>query len=353
MNWENAELSDIIKIGAIGVLLWSFISLFRLFPINYDIIIPIATITLVYWVVEVAILFRFDHYLITLPALFVYAIFSGLFFFTGQTSYLYVSYVSFGIIFPRICRVRGEPQENKEQAGFQAAGFALGFGLSLIGITSGVMISNLYSFLILLVGVFLGGFFIIGRRKGVEKEIRSEAGIIKKGLVYLLGCVAIGEVIFLGITVYTNPALLCYYTGLDYEYTLILVMISFALAGILCIFFNKLIAHFENRIYLIFILLNVLGLVGFLLMLVVQSILLIILLFLANISLFFGLSIAFHLLSKLNLNWSFIPIFTLSFGLYALILFSGITYFYALGLLTQLVPILLIKKLIKEEGENV
>jgi len=352
MSLQKAELRDIIKVGAIGFLLWSFISVFRLFPLNLDIIIPIAIITLVYWLVEVGILFHFDHYLILLAAIVVYTIFSALFFFIGETYYLYVSYVAFGILLPKLTHIKGEPGENKKQSGFHAAGFALGFSLSIIGITSGMMISSLNSFIVLLVGAFLGSYVIISSREAVKRKVHSDKGIIRKGFVYFFGSMAIGQAFFLGITLYINPALFSYFTGLDYEYILILVMISFALAGIVCVFFEKLIARFENRIVLIFILLNCLGLVGFLLILFVQSILLIILMFLANISLYLGISIAFHLLSKLNLNWSFVPFFTLSFGLHGLIIISGITYFYLLGLTVQLVAILFLKWLVQEEEVN-
>ena len=349
MNWKNAELNNAIKVGAIGFLLWSFISLFRLFPLNLDIIIPIAIITIVYWLVEVGIIIHFDHYLIILATIIVYTIFSALFFFIGQIDYLYVSYVAFGMLLPKLTRIKGEPEENKKQSGFHAAGIALGFSLSIIGFTSGLTISSLNSFIVLLVGAVLGCYVIISSREDVKRELHFDKRIIKKGFVYFLGSLAIGMAIFLGISVYINPVPISYFTGLDYEYILILVMISFALAGIVCVFFEKLIARFENRIVLIFILLNCLGLVGFLLILFVQSIPLIVLLIIANISLYLGISIAFHLLSKLNLKWSFTPFFTLSFGMYGLIIISGVTYFYLLALIVQLGAILFLNWLVKEE----
>ena len=352
LSLKKTEFNDIIKVGAIGFLLWSFIALFRLFPLDVNIIIPIAIITIVYWLVEIGLILHFDHYMITLAVIIVYFSFSALFFFIRQLEYLYVSYVAFGILLPKLTHIRGESGENKKQSGFYAAGLALGFSLSIIGFTSGMMISNQNSFIVLLVGAVLGSYVIFSSREDVKREVHFDKRIIKKGLVYFFASIAIGEAIFLGISVYTNPALLSYFTGLDYEYILILVMISFALAGIVCVFFEKIFVRYKNRIVILFILLNCLGSLGFLLILFVQSIPIIILLILANISLYLGISIVFHLLSKLNLKWSFTPVFTLSFGLYSLIILSGVKYFYLLGLMAQLAAILFLNWLVKEEEGN-
>ncbi len=349
MSLEKIKLRDIIKVGAIGFLFWSFITSFRLIPLDLYIIIPFIVIALAYWLVEIGLILHFDHYLISLTTIIVYTIFSALFFFTGQIIYLFVSYVAFGILIPKITHINGEVEENKKLAGYHAAAFALGFSLSIIGFISGWMSSTLNSFLVLLVGAVLGSYVIICSRNDVKREVHSEKGIIKKGLVYFFASLAIGQTIFLGISVYTNSAPLSYFTGLNYEYILILVMISFALAGIVCVFFEKLLARFENRIILIFVLLNSLGLVGFLLIMFIQSTPLIILLLIANISLYLGISIVFHLLSKLNLKWSFLPFFTLSFGMYALIIISGVTYFYLLGLTVQLAAVLFLNWFAQEE----
>ncbi len=352
MSLKTAELNEIMKVGAIAVLFWSFISLFRSFPLDLNIIIPIATITLVYWVVEIGLIFLFDHYLVPLAAIVIYALFSTLFLFTGGTIYLYVGYVSFGMVLPKITRLKGGLQENRRGAGFQAAGFALGFSLSILGFSSGMMISSLNSFIVLLVGAFLGIYVIINRRQEVKRKVHSDKGIIRKGFVYFFGSLAIGMAMFMGIAVYLNSAVLSYFTGLDYEYILICVMVSFAIAGIVCVFFEKLTARFENRILLLFILLNGLGLLGFALLLFVQTSILMILLILANISLYLGISVAFHLLSKLNPNWSFIPFFTFAFGLYALVMISGISYFYLIGLAVQLATIVLLKWIVPGEEAN-
>ncbi len=352
MSLNKTEINDIIKVGAIGLLLWSFIALFRSFPLDFIIIIPLAISTIVYWLVEMGFLLHFEHYLIQLATIIVYAIFSALFLFIGEINYLYVSYITFGMLLPKLTHIKGEPDEKKKQSGFHAAGIVLGFSLSIIGFTSGMMISSLNSFIVLLVGAVLGSYVFISGREKRKIKIHIDKGIIRKGLVYFVSSIAIGMALFLGITVYTYPAVLSSFTGLDYEYILVLVMISFALAGIICVSFEKILARSENQTLLLFILLNCLGLVGFLLLLVFQSTLLIILLVIANISLYLGVSITFHLISKLNLHWSFTPFFTLSFAVYALIMISGVAYFYLLGLIVQLVVILLLKWLVPEEEEK-
>ena len=179
MSLQKSELRDIIKVGAIGFLLWSFIALFRSFPLDFSIIIPIAVITIVYWLVEMGILLHFDHYLILLGTIIVYTIFSALFIFIGQIDYLYVSYVAFGMLLPKLTHIKGEPDEKKKQSGFHAAGIVLGFSLSIIGFTSGMMISSLNSFIVLFVGAVLGSYVFISGREKRKIKINIDKGIIR------------------------------------------------------------------------------------------------------------------------------------------------------------------------------
>ena len=88
MGLDKSELNEIIKVGAIGLLLWSFLTLFRLFPLDLTIIIPILIITLIYWLVEIVLIYHFDHFIISLTTIIVYTIFSALFLFIGQLNYL-------------------------------------------------------------------------------------------------------------------------------------------------------------------------------------------------------------------------------------------------------------------------
>ena len=142
-----------------------------------------------------------------------------------------------------------------------------------------------------------------------------------------------------------NPSVLCYYTGINYNYLLIYVLISFAIAGIFGISFREIISYFKNKIYLLFIFFNALGLTGFVLMLFVQGPFLMLLFISANISLFIGLSITFYLFREVK--WSFIIVFTPTYLIYAAIAFSGVAYFYAIALICQLIAVLLLKVILK------
>ncbi|HUY01174.1 MAG TPA: hypothetical protein VMV49_16560, partial [Candidatus Deferrimicrobium sp.] len=269
--WKKPEYNNIIKFGAISFLLWSFISVFRLFPLNYEFVYAIIIISIIYIIVESLVLSRLNHYLIWIGVLITYTIFTAFFFYTSRTIFLFISYLSFGFLFPKLCEIRGDKSVKKEQAGFDAASVAFGFGLSVLGVYCGVALDPFYSMLLLFIGAFLGSIIFIHQRNIELVVIAQKVGKKKNSLLIFLSILAIGEVFFLCITIFMNPSVLCYYTGINYNYLLIYVLISFAIAGIFGISFREIISYFKNKIYLLFIFFNALGLTGFVLMLFVQG----------------------------------------------------------------------------------
>ncbi|MHA1264844.1 MAG: hypothetical protein ACTSRS_06365 [Candidatus Helarchaeota archaeon] len=342
--------NNLISFGAIGILLWSFMGIFRLFPLSFEFAFTFAIYT--------GILFLLDIiFSILLPAreviwlgLILYAIFGSLFFFTSEIQYLLNSYIGFGFLFPRLCQIQHGTPINKKSAGVHAAAFAFGFCLSTIGYYWGVMVNPENATFILIGGVILGTLASF-ERKEEERGPRISRKLIRKSLGFILGIIIMGVVLFFGITIYSNPAFLCYYTGISYDLTFIVVIISFMAAGILCVLFYFLTERLETKFYWMVLTIGLFGLGGFLLLQFIQHPIILVLIVLANSAIFLGIAIGFYYMAKLGGIWSFFASFAASAGVYALISISGVTYFYWIGMGLQILAVFLLKFL-TQGGEN-